>query len=250
MIDLHTHILPGLDDGAKSLDEALQMARVAAADGIRTVAATSHFGFHLKLTWPAIVEAVDALNQALVAEALPLRVAAAAEITISPEVLDVLERNGALTINGSRYALTELPFDQYPLYTERVLFEMQLRGIVPIIAHPERNSQIIKDPDILGRLVQRGALAQITTTSLLGGFGGATKRAAEHMLKHNMAHFLASDAHSPKDRRPELSQAAERAAKLIGQEAARTLVQDNPASVIADEIVSVPEPVLRQSSWR
>lgn len=250
MIDLHTHILPGLDDGAQSMAESLGMARIAVADGIHTVVATPHFNPDAKFGWAEVLAAVDAVRQALTEAQVALRVLPGAELMISPEIPQFVGKDGAYTINGSRYVLVELPLQQYPLYTEHVLFELQLKGLTPILAHPERNSRIQGNLDILGRMVQRGALVQVTTSSLLGDFGGRMRQAAEAILNHRMGHIIASDAHSPEQRPPALAAARSRAARVVGEDRATALVSTDPARVIADQLVPMPEPVLRRERWR
>ncbi|MCL4534075.1 MAG: hypothetical protein M1370_02820 [Bacteroidetes bacterium] len=250
MIDLHTHILPGLDDGAQSVAEALEMARVALADGIHTVVATPHFGLEKGFAWEEVLAAVDTLQAALTEAGLGLRVLPGAELMISPELPQLLGRDGAYSLNGSRYVLIELPLQQYPIYTEQVLFELQLKGLMPILAHPERNTQIQSDLDTLGRMVQRGALVQLTTGSLLGHFGGRMRQTAETILTHRMGHIIASDAHSPQQRPPTLAEARLRAARIVGDDRATALVSTDPARVLADQLVPVAEPVLRRERWR
>jgi protein-tyrosine phosphatase len=250
MIDLHTHILPGLDDGAENMAEALEMARIAVADGVHTMVATPHIGLLGEFGWKEVLGVTNAVREALAAEDIPLRLLPGAELLISPDLAHSVGRHGELTLGGTRYVLVELPMQQYPIYTEQTLFELQLKGFIPILAHPERNNKLQADPDVLGWMVQRGIMTQVTAGSLLGDFGAPMRQTAEAMVTRRMAHFIASDSHGPDDRPPRLMAARERAAKLVGDEAAMAMVSTNPAKLLSGQLLPVPEPEVHRQQRR
>lgn len=245
MIDLHTHILPGLDDGAASLEEALQMAAIAAAEGVSAVVATPHVVSGLyDNTRRQIQEAVDHLNRCLAAESIPLQVLPGAEYRLEPDLPQRLDAGRLMTINDAgHYLLVELPLALVPDYTEQLLYEIQLQGVTPILAHPERNPGLSRSPQRLSRLAQRGVLAQVTTGSIRGRFGQTARRAALKMLETGAAQVVASDAHSARGRSPAITAAAREIEARWGAAFARTVLATHPRRIIAGEVV---EPVLQE----
>lgn len=241
MIDIHTHILPGLDDGASNLDEALEMARVAVADGIAQLVATPHSAWGAA-TEGNVREGVQALQAALDEAGIVLRVMRGVEVWLTPEVVAQQHAGRAFPINGGRYMLVELPPHQIPPYTEQSIFALQLAGVTPILAHPERYSALEGNLNPLYELVNRGVLGQVTAGSLLGDFGPQAKQMAEIMLTHRLAHVIASDAHAARGRVPVLAMAAKRAAQLVGEEQARAMVTTVPESIVTGRAIEVPEP--------
>lgn len=250
MIDIHTHILPGIDDGARTMAESLEMARITLEDGVHTVVATPHISLDTAIGWKEILGATEALREALVAADLPLRVLPGAELMISPDLPQVVSKNGAFTLGGTRYVLIELPMHQYPVYTEQILFELQLKGAIPVLAHPERNSRLQADLDVLGKMVQRGVIVQITAGSILGEFGSLMRQTVEAIASRHMAHLVASDSHGPDDRPPRLKAARDRVAGFIGPQAARDTVLNNPERILANQLLNLPEPLLRRDRGR
>jgi protein-tyrosine phosphatase len=245
VIDLHTHLLPGVDDGAGTLAEAVAMARLAAADGVTTIVATPH-----RNPWSYRADRADAerrleeVRRACQCEGIAVRLLLGGESYIAPDLPEQLETGLALTINGSRYLLIEWPLAEYPPYSDQVIFELQVRGIIPVVAHAERYRFVQRDPQGLARQVERGVLAQVTASSLLGEFGPRVRRASEDLLTRGLAHLIASDSHGPERRAPVLSRARARAAELVGEGRARALVEDVPRAIINDERVDLPPPVL------
>ena len=237
MIDLHSHVLPNLDDGAKDLDEALEMCRMAAADGIEILAATPHFR-------PTVYEngqenillAVARLQQELDGKGIFLKLVPGVDIHVSPEVLLFLEQNPRLLFRG-RYALIEFPAQSIPPSIEDFFFRMRLTGITPIVSHPERNREVQNDPKVLESMVDRGALFQVTAMSLTGDFGDPVRATAFRMVKSGLAHVVASDAHSPRHRAPILSKALRALENLIGPEKAKMMVEETPLKILQGESV-------------
>ena len=178
VIDLHIHILPGIDDGPRTLEESLEMARMAVADGITTVVATPHLFSHRAVALEdfnapdTIREAVAALNRELAAAAIPLIVLPGCEVPLFADILKFVESNRVLSLNdGGRYISLEMPDTVIPPATEDIIFHLSSLGLTPIITHPERNPIFYEMPQKLKRLLSLGCLAQITARSLTGGFG-------------------------------------------------------------------------------
>lgn len=232
MIDIHCHILPGIDDGATDLSVSLAMARLAVADGTRTLVATPHVDKSL-IAPEEIRDRVRILQAHLDSENIPLRLLAGAD-GASHLGADHLSDH---TIGDGPYLLLEFPHSHVPVNSGQLIFELQTRGLIPIITHPERNPSIVRSPDILEPLVAAGALVQLTCGSLLGEFGAAARACARHLLRKGQVHFLASDGHSASWRPPVMSAAVKAAAKLIGDAAA------------ADLVVAHPEKVIKGAQW-
>ena len=250
MYDVHCHILPDIDDGPQGLEEALSMARIAVDDGTRTVVATPHGTRVMALGGKEALEGrVRSFNDELRANNIDLTVVMGAEYLLSPELLEEARQGALISLNGSRYLLVEIDFLQYHHYTEEALFQLQLEGFTPMLAHPERQADIQERPKLLTGLVDRGVLSQITGGSLLGHFGRSAQRCAEHLLKQNVVHLLASDGHSATgNRQPVMAEALTAAERLVGEAAARTLVVANPSAVLADDRVALP--VIRSAHRR
>src|SRR5438105_3274180 len=189
VIDLHTHILPGVDDGARTIEESVEMARVARADGIATMVATPHRNAWSYCAEPADGERRLAEVVAACAEAgLDLRLLLGSEAYIAPDLTEQVRAGQAWPINSGRYLLVEWPYEQYPVYSEQVLFDLQVKGFCPVIAHPERYRIVRRDVNVLAPLVERGIVVQVTANSLLGQAGPEVQRVAEALVVQNLAH--------------------------------------------------------------
>jgi protein-tyrosine phosphatase len=232
MIDIHTHILPGLDDGARSWEEAVAMARGAVKDGIEAVVATPHIYEATSITPQEICEKTRQFQTLLDCQGIKLRVLPGAEVHLAIDLPDRLGEGRFQTItDGCRYLLVEFPFGLLPLYTDEVLFELQAGGVIPIIAHPERNESVQKDPNRLYNMIQKGMLAQLTGGSLRGNFGSKVEYTAKLLLKHNLIQILASDGHRADRRRVLLSKASGVIADLAGIETAQAMTVTNPRKI-------------------
>jgi protein-tyrosine phosphatase len=239
LLDLHIHILPGFDDGARTMEDSLEMARVAADDGVSTIAATPHVMTGVYDTAKNdIVNAVKELNALLTEKQMPLSILPGAEYYLEPELSRYLAQGNLLTINNTGvYLLVELPSAFIPQYTADLLYELQLQGVTPIVAHPERNAGIISKPGLLYDLVERGILTQITSASITGMFGSTVRKTALRFVKDGIAHIIASDAHSPHGRSPVLSKAWTQIENHYGQQLANLLFIENPRQIIAGQPV-------------
>ena len=236
MIDIHCHILPGLDDGAKTMDEAIAMARIAAGDGIHTLVASSHITPGVYDNSPArIVAAAGAFAGRLREEGIPVRIIPGADVRMTPEMLNGGGRY--LCINrDTSYLLFEFPHDLIPPGSDRLIGALRDRGLIPVITHPERNRALQQEPEKLEPFIKLGCLVQITAMSLTGGFGPRAQSVAERFLKDGFAHLIATDAHDTVKRPPILSPAVRRAEVLVGAEAARAMVFDLPDKIVRSKV--------------
>jgi len=201
MIDLHSHILPGVDDGARDLSESVNMAKKAVEQGIHTIVATPH---HLNNRYEnpkqTIIDRVRELNKALLEEKIDLNVLPGQETRIYGEMVEGYEIGEILPIDNTQYVLVEFSSSHVPRYTEKLFYDLQTKGLVPVIVHPERNQEIIERPDVLYKLVEKGALTQVTAASICGDFGKKIKNFSMQLIEANLTHFIASDAHNTVNR--------------------------------------------------
>ncbi|UVI27911.1 tyrosine-protein phosphatase [Paenibacillus spongiae] len=219
MIDLHCHLLHGLDDGPTSLEESISLAQSAVDDGATTIYATPHYRAGRYDTEAAdIRERTGLLNAELRKRQIPLRVLPGQEIRVYDGLLDDLEEGKLLPLGESTYLLLEFSASNVPARFDDTLHELRIAGWTPIIAHPERNAELAADPDKLKSLVDNGALCQVTSHSLTGRFGSKVKSAAIEMCRRNLIHFIASDSHNGTTRPFELRSAYEVAETKLGQD--------------------------------
>jgi protein-tyrosine phosphatase len=208
MIDLHCHILPGVDDGAQSLSDSLMMARKAVEQGIKKLVASPH---HLNNAYEnpksLILDRVKELNEVLRVEQIDLEIVPGQEVRIHGEMLQGYERGEILPVNHTPYILVEFPSNHVPRYTEKLFYDLQMNGLIPVIVHPERNQEIIERSDILYQLVKKGAVTQVTAASLCGDFGKKIRNFSLQLVENNLTHFVASDAHNITNRGFKMSEA-------------------------------------------
>ncbi len=242
MIDIHAHILPGVDDGAKNLEQSLEMAQMAVNDGIRVMVATPHLFSGRTVDRgqlndkETILQAVAHLRQKLSEATIPLEVMPGCDFPLSFDSLKLLDAGRVMTINdANRYLLLELPDSSLPPATEEICFHLQSKGITPIITHPERHMILQEMPYKLKRLIDLGCLVQMTGNSLTGWFGRRVKKISRQLIKLGYIHLLATDTHSPRGRPPLLSQAVTELSRLVGETRARAMVHDIPGKIIAGE---------------
>lgn len=243
MIDLHSHILPGVDDGARSWEESLAMCRAAFEDGIRVMFATPHYqrGGGFEVDRETVEAGVHELNRKLCGEGIALEVRAGNEVLAHPEADALLARGDAASYGGGgRYMLLELPHQGLPLdQAQELVFRICLRGYVPVLAHPERNFLIRKNPQTLHLLVRQGALAQVTAMSLAGNRDPLAKKLCLGWAAEGMVHFVATDAHNLQERRPELRAAHEALHAALPAGAARSICEDNPRALLENRPIQL-----------
>ncbi|HEX5352303.1 MAG TPA: CpsB/CapC family capsule biosynthesis tyrosine phosphatase [Trichococcus sp.] len=202
MIDLHCHLLPGVDDGARTLDDSLAMAQLAVSEGISHILVTPHHnnGKYLNPK-EAVLEATAALQSELDARGIGLTLFPGQELRINGEILEDIEKGDILFIDDEEhYLLIEFPTMSIPHYAESLFFKLRQKGITPVIVHPERNQAIMDDPNILLPFIERGALAQVTASSYVGAFGKDVAKLSKQLIDANLVHILASDAHNIRGR--------------------------------------------------
>ncbi|MEK8126911.1 CpsB/CapC family capsule biosynthesis tyrosine phosphatase [Paenibacillus filicis] len=250
MIDIHTHILPGIDDGAADEALAVQMAQAAQQEGIHTLIATPHHangkysnpGMHVR-------HDVDTLNRLLEAQGVAVKVLAGQEVRINRELLDDLQAGGTIGLHDTQYLLLELPTSDVPSYTEELIHELRIQHRIPIIAHPERNSVLAAHPDKLAHLIEAGALSQLTSHSVNGAFGRKLQKLCLDWCGQGLAQFVSSDAHNLGNRAFGLGQAY----SLIGRECGRTMeeyLRDNAERLLErEEIPFLSAPQARRKQW-
>lgn len=197
MIDIHSHILPGVDDGAKTEEDSLEMAYAAVEQGIHTIIATPHHqNGQYNNEKESIMKHVELLNQLFDNKNIPLTVLPGQEIRMYGEILEDMEVGLIQTLNNTKYLFIEFPSGHVPRYAEQMLFDIQVAGFIPIIVHPERNRELSEHPNKLYDFVRKGALTQITAASVIGKFGKNIQKFTNQIIEANLAHFIASDAHN------------------------------------------------------
>lgn len=232
MVDIHSHILPQVDDGSHSLDESIEMCRASAEDGIRVMVATphAHDSKHKTHAPDFLAQKVEELNARL--EGDP-KIVLGCELRFTHEIVkQVCETRSAPTLAAGSYVLVEFPHAVVPAGSEHPLFELLSKGITPIIAHPERNMMLMNEPSRFYDVVSLGALGQMDAGSITGQFGKKVQKAARVMLENGLIHFIASDCHNTRNRPPGLSIAVASTAKIVGEEYACAMSKDNPAAVV------------------
>lgn len=253
MIDIHSHLLPGIDDGSETLDEAIEIARKAFNDGTETIVASPHTlnGLY-RNDKNEILREVKNFKQTLKENAILLDVLPGADIALTPELIPCLDAGELMTINnGGRYLLVELQPYYIPEKIHEIIFALKTRGLTPILTHPERDPLIMKNNEILDGFIERGCIAQITAMSLTGGFGKKIKEFSAELVRAGRVHIIASDCHSLNNRPPSLMGAIDVAAKLIGLTNAMKMVDDIPTAVIKGEGIDIPSPLIvnKKRGW-
>ena len=242
MIDIHTHILPGIDDGVKTEDEAVDFARMAVRDGITTIVATPHCkeGFYPN-DRPTVLREVDKLRRRLDAEGIGVRLESGAEVHLCPDLVARVSDGRAPTlVDNGRTLLLELSLSQYPVELEKLVFELKLAGLEVVFAHPERIRYFQDDIARYEAVIHQGALGQITTGSILGVFGSDVEDFSEELMRKGLVHVLASDAHNVHGRPPVLSEALEVSIDWVGGARGRAMVEDVPRALIEGRTPEVP----------
>ena len=257
MIDLHCHLLPGIDDGPDTLADALALARLSAAQGITTIACTPHILAGVYDTPGATIRAATALMQTALAEAgIAIRLVVGCDLHVAPDNVARLRSGTALPLNGSRYVLLELPHHVLPPRMDHALFDIMAAGYVPILTHPERAGWIERDYVLVRRLAGAGVPMQVTAGALTGAFGRRARYWSERMLDEGLVDLVASDAHSADHRPPLLAQAREVVLDRAGAERARHIFVDVPEAILADrplpdapEVEAPAAPPAREAGW-
>jgi protein-tyrosine phosphatase len=235
MLDIHSHILPGIDDGARNIGHSLEMARKYVQAGYTRVIATPHAvpeDRGVKFA-KSIALHVENLNAIMTENHLDLAVLPGMEITLSPEVPAMLDKGEVIPLAGGSYVLIEPPFQRLPMHWEQILFEVAGRGFKILIAHPERCAQLAGQPALVERLLETGALLQVNWTSLTGHHGQSAWKTARRLLQAGAVHCLATDSHDTRERSAGIvRKGAEELAGLVGRKNLALLTVENPARVL------------------
>jgi protein-tyrosine phosphatase len=248
-VDIHSHILWGLDDGAKDLDLSLEMLRIAAESGTSDIVATPHSNLRYAFDPEKISSRISEINR--MPDVKP-RIHTGCDFHLHfDNVNDCLEHPGKYTINHLRYLMVEFSDLNVPNSMSQVLGRMLAAGITPVITHPERNALLMKDQARLVAWIHTGCLVQVTAQSFLGRFGKMARTAAAELMSRRMIHFIASDAHDTQHRPPDLRPAFEHIGEKYGEATAQLLFQTNPAAVLTGEIIDaeMPEPLSPRRKW-
>ena len=235
MIDLHCHLLPGIDDGPQTLAEALEMARIAVANGIEEAHVTPHLH---PGRWdndlPKIAAAVESYRAALATAGIPLEIGFAAEVRLDYEILPLIDAGRVPflgTLEGYQVLLLEFPHSHVPVGADKFVAWLLARNIRPLIAHPERNKDLMREPDKLEPFVREGCLVQVTADAVAGGFGELCAQRAREFLERGWVSVLASDAHDTAERPPRMAPGRDAAAKIVGEAEALRLVYGTPLRI-------------------
>lgn len=242
MIDIHCHLLPGIDDGPTTPEAAMALARALVDDGVTVVVCTPHvFPGRFENRRSSIVEDFNSFANLLRQSGLPLELLWAGEVRLTPEVLDLMPLQELPFLGqaaGRKTMLLEMPDGQIPLGAERFVRRFVAGGIRPVIVHPERNRMVMDHPERMQSLVDEGCALQLTAGSLLGDFGQRAQTAACAMLDRGWVQAVASDAHNLAGRRPRMKAAAHWLMQHYGAQAAHTLTSSGPASLIANNLAA------------
>ena len=238
MIDIHSHILPGIDDGAADMYDTLEMARMAVDSGVTAVVATPHCNipgmFHNYYS-EDYRELFRKAEQVLEEEGIPLTLYPGMEVFVTPDVPRLLKEGKILTINGGRFMLMEFDFGEEASYIQSMLREISLLGIHPVIAHPERYECVQREPQLVYHWRKKGYLVQVNKGSLVGRFGRHSYDTAHRLLRHNLVSVIASDAHSPYQRTPYMLDVYESLRNEYPRKYLKVLFEENPRRICQNQ---------------
>lgn len=240
MIDLHNHLLPGIDDGPATLEESLQLAHIAVSDGISHMVVTPHIHPGRYENQIATIEPVlQQLRAALVEQAIPLTLSMGAELRISAEMISMIPAGKIPFLGeweGKKVLLLELPHSHIPPGSDKLIGWLKAQNIIPMIAHPERNKEIINNIDKINPFIEQGCLLQVTAMSVAGQFGEKPFEIAKELLIRGWVTVMATDAHNISHRPPILTDGLTAATQMIGAEAAQRLVKETPEQIIMNHV--------------
>lgn len=234
IVDIHSHILPGMDDGARTIEDAVQMGRMAANSGVKTMVATPHsieIDMHPELAY-TVNEAVDLLNHIFIQEDIPLTLVAGMEIFARDDVTELLGEGILLPLGDTHNVLVEFDFDDDTEHMGYIFYELIKAGYAPVVAHPERYFEVMRDPSVVSEWIKMGCKLQINKGSILGRFGNTVRRTAGILLEKDLVFTVASDAHSPFVRTPHMREAMQELIHLTDTKTAEKLLCLNPRSLL------------------
>lgn len=243
MIDFHTHILPNVDDGSKSVEETFELLKEAKKAGFDSVISTSHYmeGYYEvnvaeREVW------INAISENLDKKGIDLKLYMGNEIYITDKIISLLEKGKATSINNSNYILFEFPLNSKPMNMYETIYEMLEYKLIPILAHPERYIFIQKEPEIVYDLIQKGVLMQSNFGSILGRYGEKAALIVKKLLENNMVHFLGTDVHKKNTIYPQVREALRVLKIIVGEEKLEELTNTNPRLVLENKRIEIDEP--------
>lgn len=248
IVDVHTHLLPGVDDGAADLDEALALAETAVAEGVSWLALTPHHLNGFENDADSVLRAVESFRAELARRGIALEVVAGQEIRVVRSLPERFRSGELLSLGGSRYWLIELPHAYVPDDTDDLIHELLVAGRIPVIAHPERNFELAHHPERLAGWVKAGAIAQATTHSLIGRFGEETRRITLEWCAQGLLHLFASDAHHVRGRAFGWTECLRALEKAFGEEAVQRCLAN--AARVRDDAEPAFERIAEGPAWR
>ena len=243
MIDFHTHILPNIDDGSRSIEETFNLIKEAKEAGFEGIILTSHYiENYYETNVPERDVWVKAISENLQAKGIDTNLYLGNEIYISNNMMELLEQGKASTINNSCYVLFELPLNAEPLNLYDAIYSLQENKLIPVLAHPERYSYVQKEPELIYDLIQKGCLMQANYGSIIGQYGVKAEYIVKKLLESNMIHFLGSDVHRQNSIYPKISFAIEQIKAIIGEEKLEELTTINPQLVLDNKKIEIDDP--------
>ena len=244
MIDFHSHILPNIDDGSRSVQETFEMIKEAEKVGFDTIISTSHYieGYY-ESSVAERQEIVNAINKKLEEDQHDTRIKLGNEIYFSDNIISLLEQNKATTVENTRYVLFELPLDMQPMNIYDFVYELLQDKKKPILAHPERYSYFQKNPSTITDLIEKGVLMQVNYGSIIGWYNEKAQIIAKKLLENNMVHFLGSDAHRENTIYPRIPEILDKLENIIGKEKIEELTEENPRLVLQNKEIDIDNPV-------
>ncbi|WP_214882296.1 MULTISPECIES: CpsB/CapC family capsule biosynthesis tyrosine phosphatase [unclassified Exiguobacterium] len=250
MIDVHCHLLPEVDDGPRTIEASLQLARRAVEEGVTSIVVTPHaYHPYFETRHHDVALEVAQLQQRLDEEGISLTLYVGQEIRIFGELVKALESGEAHSLARSRYVLVELPSQSIPAYTEALFFQLQTAGYIPVIAHPERNRELALHPEKLHHLVSAGALSQVTTSSLTGQFGRQVRELALTFISNALSQIIASDAHNVEHRDFNWRAAKQEVVNELGEEMWEQHLHFTE-QILANKQIATNPPRLPEKNWR
>ena len=243
MIDFHTHILPNIDDGSRSIEETFNLIKEAKNVGFEAIISTSHYmEKYYETNAPEREVWINAIYENLQAKNIDINLYLGNEIYLSENIIKLLEEGKASTINDTSYVLFEMPLNAEPMNLYDVIYEMMQYKLVPILAHPERYSFVQKEPELIYDLIEKGVLMQANFGSILGIYGEKTQIIIRKFLESNMIHFLGTDVHRQNSIYPRVPEALEEITKIIGNEKMKELTEINPRLVLHNKKIEIDTP--------
>ncbi|MBO5478813.1 MAG: hypothetical protein J6A04_03755 [Clostridia bacterium] len=242
MIDIHSHIIPKIDDGSRSFEESYKMFEQAEKAGFTDIIATSHYvEKHYEVDVVKRHAVIEAMNKVIQEKGLNIKIHAGSEIYVTPNIVELIQEKKASTLANSKYVLFELPMNNMINYLDEVVFKIKGSGLIPVIAHPERYSYVQKNPNFVGELIRNGVLFQSNFASISGYYGKTAKKTLIKLLKADMIHFLASDSHNS-EKYDKIAENIQELEKIISKEKIEKLTLINPKHILENTQIQIEEP--------